>query len=193
MSEEAKKAEEEQTQAANEQEADVQNDSEVNLDEAVSEDGSSETIAQLEAKLAEQLDLTLRIRAELENVRRRAQEDVEAAHKYAINKFITAILPVKDNLEMALMDTSGQFDNLKFGVELTLKEFQSAFNSAHIEELDPVGALLDPHYHQAMQTEESEDVAPNTILKVLKKGYKISDRLLRPALVVVATEKSKTE
>ncbi len=150
-------------------------------------------IAALEAKLAEQTDLTLRTRAELENFRRRAQEDVEAAHKFAMNKFVASILPVKDNLEMALADQSGQFDNLKFGVELTLKEFQSAFNTAHIEEIDPMGEKLNPHFHQAMQTEETNEVEPNTIVRVLKKGYKISERLIRPALVVVAAPKNKDE
>lgn len=146
-------------------------------------------ISQLEAALLEQRDLTLRTMAELENFRRRAKEDVEAAHKYAINKFVTSILPVKDNLEMALADTSGQFENMKFGVELTLKEFVSAFNNAHIEEVNPEGEKLDPHFHQAMQTEETDEVEANTIVRVLKKGYKIADRLIRPALVVVAVAK----
>ena len=150
-------------------------------------------IAVLEAKLAEQTDLALRARAEFENFRRRAQEDVEAAHKFAINKFVTSILPVKDNLEMALADQSGQFDNLKFGVELTLKEFQSAFNNAHIEAIEPMGEKLNPHFHQAMQTEETDEVEPNTIVRVLKKGYKISERLLRPALVVVSVPKNQDE
>jgi molecular chaperone GrpE len=152
-----------------------------------------EQITLLETKLAEQTDLALRTRAEFENFRRRAQEDVEAAHKFAVNKFVTSILPVKDNLEMALADQSGQFDNLKFGVELTLKEFQSAFNNAHIEAIEPMGEKLDPHFHQAMQTEETDDVEPNTIVRVLKKGYKISERLLRPALVVVSVPKSQSE
>ena len=148
-------------------------------------------VAALEIKLAEQTDLVLRTRAELENFRRRAQEDIEAAHKFAMNKFVASILPVKDNLEMALADQSGQFDNLKFGVELTLKEFQSAFNSAHIESIDPMGEKLNPHLHQAMQTEETDEVEPNTIIRVLKKGYKVNERLIRPALVVVAVPKSQ--
>ena len=158
------------------------------------EDAAQEDkIAALEAKLAEQTDLALRTRAELENFRRRAQEDIEAAHKFAINKFVTSILPVKDNLEMALADQSGQFDNLKFGVELTLKEFQSAFNSAHIEEIDPMGEKLNPHFHQAMQTEETNEVEPGMIVRVLKKGYKVNERLIRPALVVVAAPKTQHE
>ena len=158
------------------------------------EDAAQEDkIAALEAKLAEQTDLVLRTRAELENFRRRAQEDIEAAHKFAINKFVTSILPVKDNLEMALADQSGQFDNLKFGVELTLKEFQSAFNSAHIEEIDPMGEKLNPHFHQAMQTEETNEVEPGMIVRVLKKGYKVNERLIRPALVVVAAPKTQHE
>ena len=176
-----------------EEQADDQPQENSDRTEAGDEETLVAKLAQVEEKLAEQTDLLLRTRAELENNRRRAQEDIEAAHKYAMNKFLTSILPVKDNLEMAMADQSGQFDNLKFGVELTLKEFQAALNSAHVEEINPEGERLDPYFHQAMQTEETNDIEPNTIIRVLKKGYRVSDRLLRPALVVVSAAKKENE
>lgn len=168
-------------------------ESEVNEQSDEGELSLEQQVAQLEEALAEQKDLTLRTHAELENFRRRAKEDIEAAHKYAINKFVGNIIPVKDNLEMALADTSGQFENLKFGVELTLKEFVSALNGAHVEEINPEGGKLDPHFHQAMQTEETDEIEANTIIRVLKKGYKVGERLIRPALVVVAVAKENED
>jgi len=146
---------------------------------------AEQRMASLEAELAEMKDQYLRSRAELENLRRRSQEDVSNAHKFAINKFVTDILPVKDSLEMALADQSGQFDNLKFGVDLTLKQLVAVFEKAQIVEINPIGAALDPHKHQAISAEES-DAAPNTVLRVMQKGYEIGDRVLRPAMVVVA-------
>ncbi|WP_434778251.1 nucleotide exchange factor GrpE [Neisseria sp. Ec49-e6-T10] len=161
-------------------------------DESVQEEVSLEQkIADLEAQLAEQKDLVLRTRAESENTRRRAQEDVQAAHKFAINKFVSELLPVKDSLEMALADQSGQFDALKFGVDLTLKQLQSAFDKVNIQEINPMGEKLDPHLHQALNTEETNEVEPNTVVKVMQKGYKVAERVVRPALVVVSKEKSE--
>ena len=96
------------------------------------------------------------------------------------------MLPVKDYLEMALLDQSGNFDALKMGVQMTLNELQKAFDATHIKEINPqAGEKLDPHYHQAMQAVVSEQ-EPNTIVSVMKKGYTLSDRVLRPAMVVVA-------
>jgi molecular chaperone GrpE len=86
---------------------------------------------------------------------------------------------------MALADQSGQFDSLKFGVDLTLKQLSGAFEKVQIQEINPLGEALDPHKHQAISSEEA-DAAPNTILRVMQKGYVVADRLLRPAMVVVA-------
>ncbi|NDV14152.1 nucleotide exchange factor GrpE [Crenobacter caeni] len=149
---------------------------------------SDEAVARIDAleqELAALKDQYLRAVAEQENLRRRAQEDVAAAHKYAISKFLQEVLPVKDSLEMALMDQSGQFDNLKFGVDLTLKQLASALEKAQVRELNPLGEKLDPHHHQAMSMEES-DAEPGTVVRVMQKGYLVADRVLRPAMVVVA-------
>ena len=100
------------------------------------------------------------------------------------------MLPVKDYLEMALLDQSGNFDALKMGVQMTLNELQKAFDATHIKEINPQpGDKLDPHQHQAMQAVVSEQ-KPNTIVSVMKKGYTLSDRVLRPAMVVVAKQES---
>jgi molecular chaperone GrpE len=151
----------------------------------ISEATPEERIAELEAELAAAQDQFLRSKAEMENLRRRHQEEIGNAHKYAINKFALELLSVKDCLEMALADQSGQFDTLKLGVDLTLKQLGSAFEKAQILEINPLGEPLDPHRHQAIQSEESA-VEPNTVLRVMQKGYVVADRLLRPAMVVVS-------
>ena len=140
-------------------------------------------IAELEGRLQ---DEQLRSAAAEQNLRRRHQEELQAAHKFAGQKFAAEMLPVKDYLEMALQDQSGNFEALKMGVQMTLHELQKAFEHTQISEINPQpGDLLDPHQHQALQTEESEQ-APNSIVRVLKKGYSLADRVLRPAMVVVA-------
>jgi molecular chaperone GrpE len=146
---------------------------------------AEERVEQLSAELAEMQDQFLRSKAETENVRRRHLEELANAQKYAINKFAMELLSVKDSLEMALADQSGQFDALKFGVDLTLKQLVSAFDKVQIQEINPMGEPLDPHKHQAIQSEES-DLEPNTVVRVMQKGYVVADRLLRPAMVVVA-------
>ncbi|MBP6116866.1 MAG: nucleotide exchange factor GrpE [Neisseriaceae bacterium] len=168
----------------NEEAAHAENEAEVNT-EAVSIESLQARIAELEAQLQ---DSVLRGKADVENMRRRGQDEVQAANKYAIGKFAGELLAVKDSLEMALQDQSGQFDALKFGVDLTLKQLTAAFEKGQIQEINPLGEPLDPHKHQAMTTEESDE-APNTVLKVMQKGYMVADRVLRPALVVVAKAK----
>jgi molecular chaperone GrpE len=153
--------------------------------EIISEASAEERIGVLEAELAQAKDQYLRSKAEMENQRRRHLDELANAQKYAINKFAMELLSVKDSLEMALADQSGQFDNLKFGVDLTLKQLVSAFEKAQIEEINPLGQPLDPHRHQAISSEEAEAEA-NTVLRVMQKGYCIADRLLRPAMVVVS-------
>lgn len=144
----------------------------------------------LEAKIAElegQLkDEQLRSLANEQNLRRRHQEEILATHKFAGQKFAAEMLPVKDYLEMALLDQSGNFEALKMGVQMTLNELQKAFDHTQIKEINPQkGDKLDPHQHQALQTVESEQ-EPNTVVNVMKKGYMLADRVLRPAMVVVA-------
>lgn len=144
----------------------------------------------LEAKIAELegmlKDEQLRGLANEQNLRRRHTEEIQATHKYAGQKFAAEMLPVKDYLEMALLDQSGNFDALKMGVQMTLNELNKAFEHTQITEINPQpGDKLDPHHHQAMQAVES-DQEPNTVVSVLKKGYQLADRVLRPAMVTVA-------
>lgn len=162
--------------------------------EAMNEAGTSqatqapleEQLAAAQAQLAEMQDAFLRAKAEAENLRRRAQEDVARAHKFAIEGFAEAMLPVKDSLEMALQVETPSVDSLKQGVEMTLRQLNAAFEKGRLVEVLPqAGEKLDPMRHQAMSM-VAADQEPNTVVAVLQKGYLISDRLLRPALVTVA-------
>jgi molecular chaperone GrpE len=146
----------------------------------------SEKLATAEAKIAELQDAFLRAKADTENIRRRAQEDIAKAHKFAIESFAEALVPVKDSLEMALKLETPAVESLKEGVEMTLKQLSAAFERNRLLEINPMpGEKLDPMKHQAISMVPAEQDA-NTIVSVLQKGYMISDRLLRPALVTVA-------
>lgn len=148
--------------------------------------GLEEKLAQAEARIQEMQDSFLRAKAEGENIRRRAQEDISKAHKFAIENFAEVLLPVKDSLEMALKIETPSVESLKEGVEMTLKQLNSAFEKNRLVEVDPQpGDKLDPMKHQAISMVPA-DQAANTIVSVLQKGYMIADRLLRPALVTVA-------
>lgn len=142
-----------------------------------------ERVAELEGMLK---DEQLRGLANEQNLRRRHQEELQAAHKFAAQKFAAEMLTVKDYLEMALLDQSGNFDALKMGVNLTLNEVNKAFEVTQIKEIAAVvGEKLNPHHHQAMSEVVSEQEA-GTIVAVLKKGYTMNERVLRPAMVTVA-------
>ena len=149
--------------------------------------------AQVEELQGQLKDEQLRGLANEQNLRRRHQQEIADTHKFAGQKFAAEMLPVKDYLEMALLDQSGNFDALKMGVQMTLNELQKAFDITNIKEINPQpGDKLDPHQHQAMQAEESEQEA-NSIIRVLKKGYLLNDRILRPAMVVVAKSAENAE
>jgi molecular chaperone GrpE len=158
--------------------------------------GSEEALAAqldaLKAELAEHKDRYLRAAAEAENIRRRADNEVANARKFAIEGFASELLAVRDSLEIAQSldisdDDAGAVAKMKEGLDLTLKQLDNAFAKYSIEAVDPqMGDKLDPERHQAMTTQESDNVPPNHILSVLQKGYTIHDRLLRPAMVVVA-------
>ncbi|MFZ6750237.1 nucleotide exchange factor GrpE [Undibacterium sp. Ren11W] len=150
---------------------------------------SKDTLAQLEAKVLELQDAFMRAKAEGENIRRRAQEDISKAHKFAIESFAEAMVPVKDSLEMALKVETPSLESIKEGVEMTLKQLISAFEKNRLIEINPTqGEKLDPSKHQAVSMVPAEQDA-NTVVVVLQKGYTIADRLLRPALVTVAQAK----
>lgn len=193
----------EQTQQQNSEEA-VENVETVETAEATetAENGAGEqepvsaepTYEDLQARIAEleaQLkDEQLRALANEQNLRRRHQQEIADTHKFAGQKFAVEMLPVKDYLEMALLDQSGNFDALKMGVQMTLNELQKAFDATQIKEINPkAGDKLDPNIHQAMQAVASEQ-EPNTVVGVMKKGYTLSDRVLRPAMVTVAQKEA---
>ncbi|MGF6147456.1 HSP-70 cofactor [Kingella potus] len=141
-------------------------------------------VEELEGRLKEEELLGL---ANEQNLRRRHRQEIADTHKFAGQKFAAEMLPVKDYLEMALLDQSGNFDALKTGVQMTLNELNKAFENTNISEINPQpGEKLDPHRHQAIQAVESTQ-EPNTVVGVMKKGYALSDRVLRPAMVSVAT------
>lgn len=138
------------------------------------------------AKAQENYDLFIRAKAETENVRRRAQEDVAKAHKYAVESFAEALVPVMDSLEKALEVQNASVEALRSGAEITLKQLASAFEKGRLLPIDPRGEKFDPHRHQAISMVPGNGVAPNHVVTVLQKGWMINDRVLRPALVTVA-------
>jgi molecular chaperone GrpE len=155
----------------------------------VAEPTLEEQLASAEARLAEMQDAFMRAKADGENIRRRAQEDVAKAHKFAVESFAEAMVPVKDSLEMALTVETPSIDSLKEGVEMTLKQLSSAFEKNRLLEILPAqGDKLDPMKHQAVAVVPAEQDA-NTVVAVLQKGYMIADRLLRPAIVTTAQAK----
>ena len=161
----------------------------------LSPDTSGETdgrIAELEAKLAAATEEAeklrnewLRAKADTENVRRRGADDVAKAHKFGIEGFAGALLSVKDSLDAALIVENTSVESFKEGVELTSRQLDSVFEKFAIKAINPQGEKFDPHKHQAISQVES-DQEPNTVVSVLQKGYLIHDRVLRPALVMVA-------
>src|SRR5271156_5054890 len=160
--------------------------------EAGIEAGSSEPAPHLASLLKEAedeaarlKDAWLRSKAEADNIRKQAQNDLAKAHKYAIERFAQELLTVRDALELSLATPNATTEALKDGVELTLKNLKAAFDKERIVEINPVGEKYDPHRHQAMTLIESGE-PPGTVVQVFQKGYLLNDRVLRPALVAVA-------
>lgn len=144
-------------------------------------------ITTLEAKLAELKDQYIRSQAEMHNQQKRYQDEIKKARDFAISNFAKDIIVVKDYLEMALLDQSGNFEAIKTGVDLTLKQLLQIFERQLIKEISPKPKdKLDPHLHQAVNTLEVPDHEPNTIVSVMQKGYMLNERVLRPAMVAVA-------
>jgi molecular chaperone GrpE len=147
-------------------------------------------LAELKAKSAELADQFLRAKAEAENVRRRADDEVAKARKFGIESFAESLVPVKDSLEAALAQPDQTVETLREGVEVTLKQLTAAFERNLLKEIAPAqGDKFDPHLHQAISSVPAEQPA-NTVLQLLQKGYAIADRTLRPALVVVSAGQS---
>ncbi len=164
---------------------------------AAEQDGPAEArLAEIEAKLAAALaegeklrEDWLRAKAETDNVRRRGQEEVAKTHRFALEGFAGALLAVKDSLDAALTVENTSIESFKEGVELTARQLDSVFEKFAIREINPLGEKFDPHRHQAI-SQVSSDQEPNTVVTVLQKGYLLNDRVLRPALVVVASAES---
>ncbi|MBQ0711978.1 MAG: nucleotide exchange factor GrpE [Porticoccus sp.] len=145
-------------------------------------------LVQLQTELDVAKDQELRTQAEMQNLRRRAERDVENAHKYALDKFVGELLPVVDNLERAIQAMDDNNDDIKVlseGIELTLKSFQDVLARFKVEAVDPKGEVFNPEFHQAVSMLEMPDQAPNTVVDVFQKGYTLNGRLVRPAMVVV--------
>lgn len=132
----------------------------------------------------------LRSKADLENLRRRGERDLEQAHRYGLEKFVRELLPVKDSLELGLTASQGTegeaVKSLREGMELTRKMLQNALEKFEVREINPQGERFNPELHQAMSAQERADAEPNTVLLVCQKGYLLHDRLIRPAMVIVA-------
>jgi molecular chaperone GrpE len=151
--------------------------------------GVEAALAEAQARIAELQESFLRAKAETENVRRRAQDDVSKAHKFAIESFAEHLLPVVDSLEAAVAHSSDDLQKVREGVELTLRQLNGALEKGRVVAINPpAGEKFDPHRHQAISMVPAEQ-EPNTIVSVLQKGFVIADRVLRPALVTVAQPK----
>jgi molecular chaperone GrpE len=153
----------------------------------------TESLEQARCKIEEYWNDLLRARAELDNVRKRAARDVANAHKYALERFITELLPVKDSLELGLAAAVQSTDvkSLREGIELTLKILSAALAKIGVEAIEPSAEKFNPELHQAMTMQESKEAEPGTVLSVVQKGYLLNDRLIRPAMVIVAKQPSE--
>lgn len=159
------------------------------LDEIEASEEQQPVSEQLLEQVASAKDQVLRVQAEMQNVRRRAERDVENAHKYALDKFTADLLPVVDNLERALaaIDTEDEAQKgVSEGLELTLKSFMEVLSRHKIEAIDPAGQPFDADLHQAVSMVPNPDLEPNTVMDVFQKGYTLNGRLVRPAMVVVS-------
>ena len=142
------------------------------------------------SKADEHWNQVLRLQAEMDNLRKRAARDLESAHKFALDRFVADLLPVKDSLELGLAavqdSPEGALLKLREGTELTLKMFSQVLERFGVREINPQGEPFNPDFHQAMTLQPSSQVAPNTVMNVFQKGYVLNDRLVRPAMVVVS-------
>jgi molecular chaperone GrpE len=150
-----------------------------------------ERLHKAELAAAEHHDAWLRAKAEADNIRKRARGEIASAHKFALESFASELLAVKDSLEAALAAGNASVESMRSGAELTLKQLSSVFERFNLAEINPVGQKFDPHRHQAVSAVEA-DAEPNTVVQVLQKGYLLHDRVIRPALVLVAKARSGT-
>ena len=154
-----------------------------------SAEGLSQLLEQARAKADEHYEQMMRAHAELENLKRRHERDLENAHKYALDKFVAELLGVWDSLELghsAAQDETADVQKLREGTELTLKMLSDAMGKFGVEQIDPINQPFDPELHQAMSMQPRADVPANTVVAVVQKGYRLNGRLVRPAMVMVS-------
>lgn len=157
--------------------------------QALSPEELIDRLDQAEKKATENWDQLLRTKAEMDNIRRRTQKDLENAHKYALEKFIGELLAVKDSLELgvnAAQQENVTVDSLREGSEMTLSMLSNVFEKFNVVELNPEGEKFNPDHHQAMSIQPTSEMEPNTVMAVMQKGYLLNDRLVRPAMVMVS-------
>ena len=159
------------------------------LDEAAEIFDNTARIAALEEELAKTRDQALYAQAEMMNIKRRAEQDVEKAHKFALEKFVSELIPVVESLEKGIENAEqaeGQHATMLEGMRLTHKQLLGALAKFTVEQVDPVGQPFDPNFHQAISMVPNPDMEPNTVMEVFQKGYTLHGRVIRPAMVVVA-------
>lgn len=151
-----------------------------------------EKLTLAEQKGHEHWEKSVRALAELDNVRRRAEREVANAHRYGLEKLLTSLLPVVDSMEQALQMAADDA-SMREGLELTMKLFLDVLQKFDVHPIDPMGSPFDPQEHEAMSIQEAPGTAPNTVMAVFQKGYKLNDRLIRPARVIVSKNKQESE
>jgi len=185
-------ADEKRSEQVEEQNEAVETEAEEVTTEAEPATEEESEVESLQAKLKEAQEQSLRFQAEMQNVRRRSEIDVEKAHKFALEKFVKELLPVADSLEKAVESTEGQKESsevvtsIREGVEMTLDLFKKSLGKFNVEELNPVGEPFDPQQHEAMSMVPAPNAEPNSVVAVVQKGYLLNGRVVRPAMVMVA-------
>lgn len=162
-------------------------------EDSTDENDSAIELAKAQVTIKDYWDQIMRLNAEMENHRKRAQRDVENAHKFALKNFSEALLPVIDSMEMgfnAATDENANIDSIREGISMTLELFINTLQKNGITSINPQGEKFDPELHQAMSMVEDDEVAPNTVMTVMQKGYVLNERLIRPAMVVVSRAKA---
>lgn len=157
-------------------------------EQAVSDDLAA-LLAEAKKEADAQKDLALRTLADMENLRRRTRMDIESAHKFALEKFVNALMPVLDSMDMGLLaarNTEASVESIREGLEMTFKQTLDVLNEFNVERIDPKGEVFDPKLHEALTMIPSPDHATNTVVDVIQKGYTLNERLVRPARVIVA-------
>lgn len=137
-------------------------------------------------KASDNWDMFLRSKAEIDNLRRRNQIDLEKAHKYGVEKLVNELLPVIDSMDMGLAAQDANAESMREGMELTMNMLNTMMEKLGIEVIDPMNETFDPEKHQAMTMQPSAEVEPNTVIAVMQKGYLLNERLIRPAMVMVS-------